>query len=255
MIQTVYVRGIQIGAGIPKICVPIVGKTKEEILTQATQFSSIPADVCEWRCDWYEDIFSWNRTLDTLTALRAALGNTPLLMTFRTAAEGGERDISPIAYVTLLCNAAVSGLVDLLDVELFLGDGIFTQILTCAHENQVKVIASNHDFHATPPKEEIIARLTRMQSLEADMAKIAVMPTCSADVITLLDATCTMRDQYAHIPIITMSMSSTGVISRLAGEEFGSALTFGAASAASAPGQISVGKLAAALRLLHESKQ
>lgn len=254
MIQTVNVRGIQLGAGIPKICVPIVGKTREEILTQAGQFSTIPADICEWRCDWYEDIFSWEKTRDTLTALRAALGNLPLLMTFRTAAEGGEKEIQPTQYAALLCQAAATGLVDLLDVELFLGDGIFTQILTCAHENGVKVIASNHDFHATPPKEEILARLTRMQSLGADIAKIAVMPTCSADVITLLDATCTMRDKYAHIPLITMSMSGTGVVSRLCGEEFGSAMTFGAASAASAPGQIGVEKLAAVLRLLHESK-
>ena len=53
------------------------------------------------------------------------------------------------------------------------------------------------------------AFLTRMQSLGADIAKIAVMPTCSADVLTLLDATCTMRDKYAHIPLITMSMSGT----------------------------------------------
>ncbi len=254
MIQTVNVRGIELGAGLPKICVPIVGKTREEILAQAGQFSTIPADVCEWRCDWYEDIFSWNKTLDTLAALRTALGSTPLLMTFRTAAEGGEKDIHPLQYTALLCNAASSGLVDLLDVELFLGDSVFSRILTCAHENHVKVIASNHDFHATPAKEEIIARLTRMQSLGADIAKIAVMPACAADVITLLDATCTMRDKYAHVPLITMSMSGTGVISRLCGEEFGSAMTFGAASAASAPGQIGVEKLAAVLRLLHESK-
>ena len=30
--NTVKVRNIEIGAGIPKICVPIVGKTKEEAL-------------------------------------------------------------------------------------------------------------------------------------------------------------------------------------------------------------------------------
>ncbi|MDI5818043.1 type I 3-dehydroquinate dehydratase, partial [Salmonella enterica subsp. enterica serovar Kentucky] len=40
-----------------------------------------------------------------------------------------------------------------------------------------------------------------------------------------------------------MSMSKTGVISRLAGEVFGSAATFGAVKKASAPGQISVADL------------
>ncbi|MGN0244325.1 MAG: 3-dehydroquinate dehydratase, partial [Lachnospiraceae bacterium] len=33
--NTVRVRDIEIGAGIPKICVPIVGTTKEEIIAEA----------------------------------------------------------------------------------------------------------------------------------------------------------------------------------------------------------------------------
>ena len=31
----VKVRNVEIGAGVPKICVPIVGITKEEIITEA----------------------------------------------------------------------------------------------------------------------------------------------------------------------------------------------------------------------------
>lgn len=49
-----------------------------------------------------------------------------------------------------------------------------------------------------------------------------------------------MNRLYADRPIITMSMAGTGVISRLCGEVFGSALTFGAAGKASAPGQMGV---------------
>lgn len=85
------------------------------------------------------------------------------------------------------------------------------------------------------------------------MLKIAVMPTNAADVLTLLDASNTMKEQYANRPIITMSMSGKGVISRLAGEVFGSALTFGAAKKASAPGQVSVAELRNILSLLHSS--
>jgi len=50
-----------------------------------------------------------------------------------------------------------------------------------------------------------------------------------------------------------MSMAGTGVISRLAGEAFGSALTFGAATKASAPGQIPVNELKQVLDILHKS--
>jgi len=48
-------------------------------------------------------------------------------------------------------------------------------------------------------------------------------------------------------------MAGTGVISRLAGEVFGSALTFGAAKKASAPGQIAVADLLSVLNILHNS--
>ena len=54
------------------------------------------------------------------------------------------------------------------------------------------------------------------------------MPQNKKDVLTLLSATEEMASEYADRPIITMSMSGTGVISRLCGEVFGSALTFGA---------------------------
>ena len=145
-------------------------------------------------------------------------------------------------------------LVDLVDVELFTGDEIVKDIVETAHNNGVKVVMSNHDFFKTPAKEEIISRLCKMQDLGADLPKIAVMPNTSEDVVTLLAATEEMSTKHANRPIITMSMGGLGLVSRLAGETFGSALTFGAAKAASAPGQISVDKLATILEVMHESR-
>ena len=92
-----------------------------------------------------------------------------------------------------------------------------------------------------------------MQDFGADIPKIAVMPTCKQDVLTLLSATLEMSEKYADRPIITMSMAGTGVVSRLTGETFGSALTFGAASKASAPGQIGVNALKQVLDIIHSS--
>ena len=92
-----------------------------------------------------------------------------------------------------------------------------------------------------------------MQDMGADIPKIAVMPQSKADVITLLDATQEMYTKYADRPIITMSMGPAGVISRLSGEAFGSAMTFGAVGQVSAPGQIPVERLRNALQILHTS--
>ena len=249
----VVVRNVKIGEGIPKICVPIVGITREEILETGKNIGAIGADVVEWPADWFEDVFVFEKVEETAKELRNVLGDTPILFTFRTAKEGGEKAIEKQAYVELNQKAAKTGYIDMVDVEAFTGDDAVTAIVKAAHECGVKVVASNHDFHKTPAKEEIVSRLRKMQESGADIPKIAVMPQNKKDVLTLLAATEEMYSEYADRPIITMSMAGTGVVSRLCGEVFGSALTFGAAGKASAPGQMGVEDLKTVLSLLHKS--
>ena len=228
--------------------------TKEDIIEEAKTFDSIPVDVVEWRADWFEGVFDFAKVEDVLKDLRTVLGNIPLLMTFRTSKEGGEKAIEPDAYAELNIKAAQTGYVDLVDVEIFTGDDIVKKIIDGAHAAGVKVIASNHDFFKTPAKADIIYRLRKMQDMNADIPKIAVMPQNKKDVLTLLAATEEMTTNYADRPIITMSMAGTGLISRLCGEVFGSALTFGAAKKASAPGQAAVNDLNNMLQFLHENQ-
>ena len=112
---------------------------------------------------------------------------------------------------------------------------------------------SNHDFVKTPSCDEIVARLKTMQERDADISKMAVMPQSKADVITLLSATNIMYEQFADRPIITMSMAKDGIVSRICGEVFGSAMTFGAATKASAPGQVAAKDLKNMVEMLHKS--
>lgn len=252
--NTVEVRGLVLGEGMPKICVPIVGRTKEEILLQIETCKAAEPDLVEWRADWYEDVLEADRLLDVLSVLREALENLPLLVTFRTKQEGGEQEISAEAYKEFLKCVLASGKADLIDVELFMGDELLESIAKAAHPCGVKVVASSHDFAKTPEKEEIIRRLCRMQELGADLLKIAVMPKSTGDVLTLLQATWEMHSVHAKQPVITMSMGGTGAISRLSGEVFGSALTFGSAGKASAPGQVAVQELKNVLKVVHESR-
>ena len=251
--KTVQVRNITLGEGRPKICVPIVGQTKDDILLEAGTFARIPVDVVEWRVDWFEDVFDTDKVLDVAKDLQTVLKDTPILFTFRTAKEGGEKAISNKDYKALNMAVAKSGYVDLIDVEAFTGEEIVKSMIQEAHSYGVKVIASNHDFDKTPDKEDIVGRLRKMQDLGADIPKIAVMPQSTEDVLTLLSATEEMRRCYADRPVITMSMAGTGVVSRMCGEVFGSALTFGAAGKVSAPGQIDVEELRTVLGIIHKS--
>ena len=54
--NTVKVRNLELGSGIPAICIPNVGKTREEILSLAGQYKDMHMDLMEWRMDWYEDV-------------------------------------------------------------------------------------------------------------------------------------------------------------------------------------------------------
>ena len=251
--KTIQIRNITIGEGRPKICVPVVGQTEEDILRETAGLASLPVDVVEWRADWFQDIFDIEKVLHTAKALRSALGELPLLFTFRTAKEGGEKEISAEAYRKLNLTLAASGLVDLIDVELFSGNELVKELIREAHSHGVKVIASNHDFHKTPAKSDIIYRLRKMQDMGADIPKMAVMPQTKKDVLTLLSATEEMASDYADRPIITMSMAGLGSISRIACEAFGSCLTFGSGAQASAPGQIGAEKLHQALQIVHDA--
>ncbi|MDO4632226.1 MAG: type I 3-dehydroquinate dehydratase [Eubacteriales bacterium] len=247
MNPTATIRNLTLGTGRPKICVPIVGRDREEILGSAQEIKKHIPDLVEWRIDFLQSV---EEMLEILPALRKALEETPLLVTFRTKEEGGERAISPAEYTVMYQKILETGMADAIDVQLFLGEDIVTALVEAAKQHGVKVVGSSHDFSATPAEEEILARLCRMQELGMDIAKIAVMPKDEEDLLRLLHATWVMKERYAKVPIITMSMGPVGMLSRLCGEVFGSALTFGTVGKASAPGQIPVEELRTALALM-----
>jgi len=253
MKKVVKIKNVIIGEGLPKICVPMVGETISELIEEANFLKGLDLDVVEWRVDFFKEVTNIDKVKEALKAIREVLVNSPIVFTFRSAKEGGQKEVTTEFYVELNKLIAQTKLVEVIDVELFNDEKDVKELVEAAHAVGVAVIISNHDFHKTPEKEEIISRLRKAQELGGDIPKIAVMPTCAKDVITLLDATRIMNEEYAQGPIITMSMAGKGIISRLSGELFGSALTFGAAKKVSAPGQISVVELRKNIELLHNN--
>jgi len=251
--KSVKVRDVFIGEGLPKICVSLIGRTVQELREEAALLKELPIDIIEWRSDYFSEVDEIGSVTEALQLIRNTIGNIPLLFTFRTAKEGGERSIEKEAYFHLNKNMVETGLIDLLDIELFTEEDAMKEVIKLAHSHQIAVILSNHDFEKTPLKEEIISRLQKAQQLGADIPKIAVMPQSVKDVLTLLDATATMKEIAADIPIVTMSMGGKGAVSRMAGEIFGSAITFASAKKASAPGQIPIEELRNILTTLHKS--
>ncbi|MCD8117990.1 MAG: type I 3-dehydroquinate dehydratase [Lachnospiraceae bacterium] len=279
--KPVIIDHLVIGSGRPKICVPIVAHTPEELKAQADEIASLPADLAEWRVDFFDECQSREAVRQAARTLKNIL-QMPLLFTFRTANEGGEREIAAADYRDLLLFAASLDEISLVDVEVFFGHEecereTVADIVRGVHEAGKYVLASNHDFQKTPPSEELKKRLLYMEETGADIAKIAVMPQTKSDVFRLMEVTAAVQEQIPEnifspasdticedansgkqvhssvdIPVVTMSMGSLGVLSRVAGEFTGSAITFGAAGQTSAPGQVEVRKLSEMMERLHE---
>ncbi|MGT2638105.1 type I 3-dehydroquinate dehydratase [Streptococcus ratti] len=246
--KTVTVENVVFGQGRPKILIPLVGARESEILEAAAQAKELDCDVIEWRIDFYEFVEEAQKVAALSLKVKEA-AQKPVLVTFRTAKEGGAHEIPDALYFEIYRTILAQGRADLIDLELFMNQTEVQKLIELAHEKGTKVIMCNHDFDATPAKGEIVRRLTMMEECHADICKIAVMPQSSHDVLTLLQATAE-RYASAQTPLITMSMGALGMVSRVSGEVFGSSATFGAAAKASAPGQVPVSELRTILETL-----
>lgn len=254
MTEAVTIRGVSIGTGRPKICVPITASSREAICRKAGELSGLPFDLVEWRADWHEAVEEQGQAAEVLKDLRNILGDVPILFTFRSKTEGGERELDIADYLDLNRQAAASGCADLVDLELMTGleagEDCLRETISFIKAQGAKVLMSSHDFDKTPCNEELIRRLFEMDRLGADILKEAVMPQDRADVLRLLTVTEQVSRQVSR-PLVTMAMGGLGAVSRLTGEAFGSAITFGSAGVSSAPGQMDVRALHEVLQAVH----
>lgn len=244
-----YIKNLELKNGLPKICVPLIAKDKEELQSELNALKDVYYDLIEWRIDHYEKVEEESELQSALELIRKQVPDCILLVTFRTIYEGGNKITE--RYFDIYRSLLESQQIDLIDVEFSRGDELFTQILKLAHQQHVGVIASYHDFSQTPTKKEMMACFEKMKTLRADIFKLAVMPKNIEDVLALLEITYKANERFTQ-PIITMSMSKLGFVTRAIGELFGSAVTFGSGQQASAPGQISANQLHQLLELMHE---
>lgn len=240
-------RGVCYGDGSPKICVPLTPTSSETLSEQLSVLSTAYYDMVEWRLDFLPE------TTDPLTLypqLRAGIGNVPLLITFRSRREGGQRKISAQRYAALYQRFLAENAADLLDLEWTFESSMRQKIQEDAQAQNVPVILSYHNFEKTPDDRTLRRLMTEMAAASPQFVKVACMPRSPQDVIRLLALSEEASRIHTDCRWITMSMGELGKISRVSGCVTGSEITFGTAGAASAPGQMDANLLKQALNLL-----
>lgn len=255
MTKPIQIKNLTLGSGIPKVCVPLTGTTDEELFAQAEAAVNAGADLVEWRADFYEALSEQEKISEALLGLSDILCQIPLLFTIRTKEEGGNRQISLEDYVNYNLAAANTKKADLIDVEVFGHEEEKKALIAALHAAGAKVIASSHDFDKTDDRDALLSRFQVMDTTGADILKMAVMPEEFDDVAAIMQVTSTMSREYTDRPLVSMAMGSLGSISRIAGENFGSCITFGTVGAASAPGQFPIKELRMMMEALHAKSE
>lgn len=231
------------------ICVPIVGPSTEEILSQVQEAVQAEVDLIELRPDmWMKGShISEEEYISTIVNLveevRSRYEKIPILFTWRTLSEGGEIPLSNENYCNLLQAIVDQNVVDVVDVELFTYTDTIGQIIKEAHHQGIQTVMSYHNFHKTLNRDTLHLYAEQMISAGASVIKFALMPTTSDDVLSLLQFTKELTERYPQLPRITMSMGKLGQMTRTCGHVFGNCLTFGTLGQASAPGQVEVAVL------------
>lgn len=246
------IKGKIIGKGKPLVCVPVMESSKEEILRETRRLEEAHTEMIEWRVDAFGNVESPNAIREILNEMKHIIKESILVYTFRSKNQGGCKALSAADIYDIHQVAAESDVVDFIDVEYFEAKNPQKEI-AMLREMGAYVIASHHDFEQTPDPEVIRMLLEQIRESGADVVKLAVMPQNMWDVLHLLEETNRFHENHPDYPLITMSMGAKGGISRVAGEFFGSCVTFGAGGQASAPGQLPVKQLEEILHILHQS--
>ncbi|NLX17675.1 MAG: type I 3-dehydroquinate dehydratase [Desulfobulbus sp.] len=166
----------------------------------------------------------------------AGLGK-PVLVTNRPVWEGGlftNQEEHRIGQLKLAVESGAS----YVDIELRTDPQWREVLFSAAQKRGAEVVLSYHDFHETPPNEQLAVILEQMMASGADIGKIVTTARTPTDVLRVLDLQ--HEAGAAGFRLSAFCMGAIGAISRLATLYLGGYMTYVAPSPeqATAPGQI-----------------
>lgn len=232
-------RALRIGplalGDTPRVAVPFDdGVTPAELAALRAR----GLDVAELRIDHFAA-----RDAGSVRAVLARCAGTPALATIRIAAEGGGWQAGETERIRLFL--ALLDAADAIDVELAAGE-VLREVLPAARACGRLVIASHHDFAATPAPPVLADVVARAADAGADVVKIAAMVRGAGDVRALARVLL----EPAPIGRIVIGMGEAALATRVLFPALGSLVTYAHAGRGTAPGQLPLDELVALLRRL-----
>ncbi len=189
----------------PVICA-VIGRTRHKMMQiEILEAAKRGAKLIELRLDFLTKAPDYKRLLPNRPC--------PLIATIRRPGDGGRWAGTEDERQMLLRQAIVDG-VDWVDLETDIIDKI-------PRFGKVQRIVSYHNFDSVP--EDLEAIYGRMCEQDADVVKIAVTPTQTADNIRIFNLL-----KSAPRPTVAICMGDLGTCTRILGGKFGSPFTYAA---------------------------
>jgi 3-dehydroquinate dehydratase-1 len=186
-------------------------------------------DLVEARVDLFAQ-----QSLDgcALDCARLEATGTPVILTIRTAAQGGRFDGPDRARLAAFAAAIAHGQASWVDIE---NDATIVDEVAAAIAARAgaRLIVSHHDFTRTPPLDRLLAIVDRCHLIPGAIAKIATAVRRDEDRQTLLEL---LAQRPERTCVIGMGASADLRIELAAR---GSLLAYGFLERATAPGQMS----------------
>ena len=195
----------------------------------ASKAASAGADSFELRIDSFKDTDT-----ERLAGAIKDLGRRvkrPLILTVRSAKEGGAKKISDEKRLEIY--GALMPFVDFADIELS-SMKIIKNVVKSARKHNKKIIVSFHDFKGTPAKATLNGIVRRARRAGADIVKIACRADSNADLNALALVLLENRS------MIVIPMGAFGRPGRLFFPTLGSMVSYCPVKRASAPGQLTI---------------
>lgn len=221
-----------------RVCAVITEETIDAARAAIKRAASI-ADMIEVRLDYLIDFdfgdhegASEGAPLQTVrTIVRDS--SVPVIITFRSASEGGRRQVDDDVRLRLLAAATEFAYCD---VEA----ASYEQLRRLSPDTS-RLIPSYHDFSGTPA--DLDAIYDRVTSLPGAVHKIVTYAHNVTDSLAIFKLL--KRARIDDRKLIALAMGEAGLITRVLGPAFGSFLTYGSLGSGkeSAPGQLSCDEL------------
>lgn len=232
----------------PTIAVPVQVDATEQLAALVPEIRASGADLVEWRLDALAAP-TGKQIESGMAAFRDA--QLPVLATYRSIAEGGPGEADDALYADVARTAVRAGAAGL-DLELSRPEELIAELSRDASDLGVTIVGSSHDFAGVPT--DLDARFAALAARGSDILKVAVTPGDFSEVLPLLQAAITAQ-QLWNRAVLPLAMGRHGLLTRVGGGWWQAPFTFGFVGSPSAPGQLTVGELRAAIAAVSTGDQ